>query len=152
MANHPFAPPAFGPVRGRGALNPAFQPYPLPRGRGRQDAWPAPRGRGQGREPGLGGLPTRRDLATISSPAPSLPRQIRINDIVFDLDAKGSKLTRITRQCSIECTARNDCMLTVNSSTGRCRNTLRAPDRKRQVLSNEERQSLPLRSVYGDAT
>lgn len=105
MANHPFAPPTFGPVRGRGAFNPAFQPYPAPRGRGRRGGWPAPRGRA----PEAGHAPTRlaapggTGVANTSSPsALSQPRQIRINHVVFELDAKGSKLTRITRECLIK--------------------------------------------------
>jgi hypothetical protein len=96
MANHPFGPPAFGPVRGRGAFNHALHPYLPPhlslRGRGRPGVFEPSRGRGRGLE--------ARPSATISTPAPpSQPRQIRINDVVFELDAKGSKLTRITREC-----------------------------------------------------
>jgi hypothetical protein len=43
-------------------------------------------------------------------------------------------------------------MLTVNSSRRNRRNARRASDRERQILSNQEWQSLPLRSVSGDAT
>ncbi|KAE9961923.1 hypothetical protein BLS_001122 [Venturia inaequalis] len=94
MENRPFRDP--GSIRGRGAFKPAFQPYPAPWGRGRQDAWQAPRGRGFAA--GLGGLSSRNsnDPVTNAASAPSQPRQIRINDIIFELDAKGSKLTRIT--------------------------------------------------------
>lgn len=99
MENRPLREPGFTP-RGRGTFKPAFQPYPAPSpwGRGRQDAWQAPRGRGF--VAGSGGLPSRNSNNPVTNPAsaPSQPRQIRINDIIFELDAKGSKLTRITRE------------------------------------------------------
>lgn len=104
MENRPFKAPGFDPGRGRGAFKPAFQPYPAPWGRGRQDVWQAPRGRGRGFVAGPGGLPSRNlnvPVTNVAS-APSQPRQIRINDITFELDAKGSKLTRITRQSLTE--------------------------------------------------
>lgn len=124
MSNRPFATPAFGPVRGRGAFNPAFQPYPAARGRGQRDSWPAPRGRGRGPAAGLGGLPSRTDPTRNAPPVPSQPRQIRINDIVFELDAKGSKLTRITCQFHILRGTSKGRPLMMNSPTGRFRDAL----------------------------
>jgi hypothetical protein len=110
MSNHPFAPPAFGPVRGRGAFNHALHPYlpphPSPRGRGRAGVFEPSHGRGRGR-----GLEARTS-ATISPRAPpSQPRQIRIKDVVFELDAKGSKLTRITRECPTSYTLKDEKIL-----------------------------------------
>ncbi|QDS72945.1 hypothetical protein FKW77_008330 [Venturia effusa] len=98
MENRPFRAPAFDAVRGRGAFKPVFQPYPAPRSRGREDTWQSPRGRGLVAGHGRGGLSSRNPNITApdAASAPSQPRQIHINDIIFELDAKGSKLTRIT--------------------------------------------------------
>jgi hypothetical protein len=156
MSNYPYTLPVYGPIRGRGAHNPTFSPYPVPRGRGRGAS--GGRGRGgygvgrgfgnvhlvnsSGAVPNPASVPSAEPQNTgaftaspataivpdlSSSPPPTdetsqdlyprpnhsahspqppraMNRQIQINNVLFNLDVNGSKLTRVTRECPLKTT------------------------------------------------